>query len=145
MLVLALLSATSCATDDGESGEIDEGIDEIRLGVLRYSGESEDVFELPAQITSGEPFVLLIRTYNGACDAQERVDLEYGDAQVVVSPYVRTTIPPGTACPSLLTRLEHTPEITFDVPGEHEILIRGRAVGASVDVDITRAFRVAVE
>jgi hypothetical protein len=139
----------SCGHDDGMRGEAvedDDGIDVVRLGVLEFYGESDDdVIVLPEIIVAGEPFTLRINTYNGLCDEPEATDVEYGDGQVVVSPYVHTLIPRGTVCPDALKRVEHRAEIVLPSAGESAIVIRGRRVAATVDEEITREIRVVAE
>jgi hypothetical protein len=148
MVPVSIVFVMSCASDEGVRGEgvvEDDGVDVVRLGVLEYVGESDGVFVMPEHIVTAEPFTLRIHTYNGLCDEQESVDVEYADTRVVVSPYVHTKIERGTVCPDALQRLEHRAEIVLEASGEHEIVVRGRRVALGVDEEIERVLSVIAE
>lgn len=99
------------------------------LGVIESDiTVDEAVLSAPERAQVGVPFNITVRTIGGGCTEADGMESEVVGDLAVLRPYDVTLIPSGdVVCPAIVTRPEHTAQITFERAGSATIRVEGRS------------------
>ena len=104
---------------------------EHEVGVVATNDSTfmEEVLSIPDDVQAGVPFDVTVRTFGGGCTEAGNMEQEVAENLAVLKPY-DLAITPGrnVVCPSIITRPEHTAQITFE-SGPATIRVEGRSEG----------------
>lgn len=100
-------------------------------GVLSFRAQpTTDVIVAPAIVRVGEVFQVTITTFGDGCDSAGDTGVVFDANGVTLWVYdITAATHPGVVCTSILKRLRHTVNISFDAPGERVIRVWGRRSG----------------
>ncbi len=117
LLLVAMLAAC-----DNSSAMREVGIIEPNIAL------DEEVLSAPETVQAGVPFDITVRTIGGGCTEADGVEREVSERLAVLKPFDLTTVPGNnSACPAIVTRPEHTAQITFEEAGSATIRVEGRS------------------
>ena len=117
-LLFALILLTAC----GNSAVRERGV--IESDII----PGEEVLLAPETVRVNVPFEVVVRTIGGGCTEADGMDVEVEEGLRVLTPYDLTSIPGrNEACPAIVTRPEHTTQVTFETSGTATIRVEGRS------------------
>lgn len=132
MVLSAALLLSGCGLVDSEPEF------EIRIGEM-----GSIPVQVPDAAQVGAGFAVSVFTLGGCGDTVERTDVEVLDGLVTIIPYDRHEVTGDRVCLGVLTHMEHTVIVSFNVPGTAEILVITR--DGVTDEMVEHSFFVTVE
>ncbi len=111
--------------------------------LIDLGGSNSVEVTLPATVTAGIPFDVVVTTYGGDCVLQ-------GDTQVTVNGLLAEVRPfdvfqpdaSAALCSRNLILYAHTASVTFGTPGTGTIRIFGRRAPGNIDITIDKTVEV---
>jgi hypothetical protein len=100
-------------------------IEDRQVGRLGYP----DYLAISVQDSAvvGQPLGITVRTLGSdGCWRGDGTDMEVSGLTATITPYDVDRETRGTACTQMLVEITHTANLTFGLPGEAHISIRGR-------------------
>lgn len=136
-----LLAAAVLALATGGCDLILGPDDGLRLGYIAGFDDDDPHVTVPATARAGEPFTVTVRTYGpSGCWSKGDTHVLQEDATATILPYDRQS--GAEVCTAILSLFDHDVELTFDVPGAAQVVVRGR--DAAADDVLTLSFTVEV-
>ncbi len=120
-------------------------VDITQPGFLQF-GDEISIIVVPSTGQVGVPFQINIMTFGGPCTSVSSTDVQYESTGVLVTPFDRTQVAAGTACPARLDRFYHMTELTFGSVGDRTVRIQGKRMWPNSDVtDVEIIHSVTIE
>lgn len=128
LLLGIVLLAAACSDPAGPDSVT------LELGELSVLGADLRI-EVPATVTAGEPFEVIVYTYGSGCYSLGRTLVDVGVREAVIRPFDWVEHWDSGLCFMSLGHFRHVAEITFALPGTGAILVNGVSRPAFGTVD----------
>jgi hypothetical protein len=120
----APMALVGCLLAAGCSADLFDGRASDDAGLIIFYGDTARI-SAPDIVEHGASFVVSFSTFGGGCIyAVARDDIETGTGRVEIRPYDRNS--GSEVCTADLRRIEHSPQVRLETPGNYVIHLIGR-------------------